>query len=192
MGCALRECLCLSGKGSAFRTGRAFKHGEWLQEVEALCCEHWGLEPPCCKHWVKRFGSASNAAWSLSAATTSAWRLVAASSGAWGLCAASTWAWSFGAVSTGAWRLGAASTGAWRPGAASTEPGGAAWDSVPPSLSFPGSFCAETSVPAGCSEFCVSLSLSFPCNTFWHWECQLQALAVKTSGTGSDFCSHWE
>ena len=39
MGCALREYLCLSGKGSAFR------HGERLQEVEALCREHraWRL-----------------------------------------------------------------------------------------------------------------------------------------------------
>ena len=45
MVCALSECLCLSGKGSAFR------HGEWLQELEALCCEHWVLEARCCEQW---------------------------------------------------------------------------------------------------------------------------------------------
>ena len=33
---------------------------------------------------------------------------------------------------------------------------------------------------------CLLFSVSFPCSSFRHWECQLQALAVKTSGTGSE------
>ena len=33
------------------------------------------------------------------------------------------------------------------------------------------SFHAETTEPGGCLEFCVWLSLSFPCNTFRHREC---------------------
>ena len=89
------------------------------------------------------------------------------------------------------WRLCAASTGAWRLGAGSTEPGGLEGIlCLPLFLSFPGRFRAETTEPGGCLEFCVWLSLSFPCDFFRHWECQLQALAVKTSGTGSNHCSH--
>ena len=90
------------------------------------------------------------------------------------------------------WRLCAASTTrSWSLGAGSTEPGGAGRDSVSPSVSvLPREIPCETTEPGGCLEFCVSLSLSFPCDFFRHWECQLQTLAVKTSGTGSNHCSH--
>ena len=145
MGCALRECLCLSGKGSAFR------NGEYI--------EAWGVP----SGMVSGFSN-------------------------WTLCAASS----------GAWRLRAASTGAWSLGMRAPGPGGAAWDSVSPSLSFPRSLCGESTEPGGCVGFCVSLSLSFPYSSFRHWDCGLQALGVTsgvTSVTRSDFGSDfrpWE
>ena len=49
---------------------------------------------------------------------------------------------------------------------------------LPLSLTFPGSFCAETTEPGRCLEFCVSLSL-----------CPFHAVP---SGTGSAYFRHWQ
>lgn len=99
----------------------------------------------------------------------------------------------------------------WRLCAAGTEPGGAAWDSVPPSLSLPRRLCGESTEPGGCMGFCVSLCLCLsPGVSVLRPQSPeallgilrlalsvlplqfLQALRVPTSGTGSEDFRHWE
>ena len=63
MGCALRECLCLQAKGMPSGKGSAFRHGEWLQQLEALFCKHWGLEAWCCEHRCLEPRYESTGAW---------------------------------------------------------------------------------------------------------------------------------
>ena len=56
-----RQRECLQERGMHSGMGSAFRHGEWLQELEALCCKHWGLGALycehrslgalCCEHW---------------------------------------------------------------------------------------------------------------------------------------------
>ena len=51
------ESACaFQAKGVPSGMGSAFRHGEWLQELEALCWEHRGLETRCWEHRAWRAG----------------------------------------------------------------------------------------------------------------------------------------
>ena len=103
----------------------------------------------------------------------------------------------------GNWRLCAGSIRAWSLGAASTEPGGAAWDSVPPSLSFPRRLCGDSTEPGGCMGLCVSLCLCPSPGVsvlrpqslealLGILSCSLCPSPAIPSGTGSADFRHWQ